>query len=188
MPQVRFEIPALPSDTPPGELFLTGEHRDWSSDPAGWSFGRTAAGAVLEAELPEGELLSVKVRVRTPSGKILEEGDPWGGRAPAHQAVIREDMTVSLPLAGWQDRRAGQGRPSPSAPPREEFILPAPWGEQPVRLWWPEGATGNLPLLILHDGQKRGPQLCRGELGRGRRRPHSGARRPPGPRRRAAGK
>lgn len=153
MPRVRFELPALPPNTPPGELFLTGEHRDWASDPAGWTFERAGPGVVLDAEFPEGALLGVKVRLRKRSGEIVEEGDRWGGRASAHQAVIRGDRTVVLPVAGWQDAREGRDRPSSCAPAREEFTLPAPWGEQVVRLWWPEGAPDNLPLLILHDGQ-----------------------------------
>lgn len=154
MPQVRFVIPELPPHTPPGTLFLTGDHRGWSSDPAGWAFRHQGPGAVLDVELPDGALLGVKVRVLELEGRVTEEGDRWGGRAPAHQAVIRGDTELTLELAGWQDGRSGQGRPGRSAPPRETLRLPAPWGEQEVRLWWPQGAApAGLPRLILHDGQ-----------------------------------
>ncbi|PNY80865.1 alpha/beta hydrolase [Deinococcus koreensis] len=153
MPHVRFVIPERPPHTPPGTLFLTGDHRGWSGDPAGWTFRLQGPGAVLDAELPDGALLGVKVRVLEPDGRVVEEGDRWGGRAPAHQAVIRGDTELTLELAGWQDERRGQGRPRRSAPPRETLTLPAPWGEQEVRLWWPQGAApSGLPRLILHDG------------------------------------
>lgn len=153
MPRVRFVIPQLPADTPAGTLFLTGDHRAWVSDPAGWTFERQGDGATLTAELPAGSLLGAKVRMLLPDGKTIEEGDAWGGRAPAHKAVILDDCEVTLPLAGWQDARAGRGRPQQSAPPREEFTLNAPWGEQLVRVWWPEKSAGPLPLLLMHDGQ-----------------------------------
>lgn len=151
--KVRFVLPELPANTPAGTLFVTGDHRRWSSDPEGWTFTRGGQEAVLDADLPEGSLLGVKVRILKADGTVTEEGDAWGGRAPAHKAVIQhEGQTFTLALDGWQDERQGRGRPSKSAPPREEFTLPAPWGEQPVRLWWPEGTSGELPLLILHDG------------------------------------
>lgn len=154
MARVRFVIPQLPPLTPPGLLFLTGTHRGWGDDPDGWSFQRAEGGAVLDAELAEGTLLGVKVRVLDTAGAVTEEGDRWGGRAPAHQVVVHGDMTVTLQLHGWQDGRQGRGRPSGSAPPREETVLDAPWGPQTVRLWWPENiAASPLPLLILHDGQ-----------------------------------
>lgn len=154
MPTVRFVIPQLPPLTPPGTLFLTGDHRAWGSDPTGWAFRLQGQGAVLDAELPDGALLGVKVRVLEPDGTVTEEGDPWGGRAPAHQGVIRGETELTLTVAGWQDGRQGQDRPRRSAPPRETFTLPAPWGDQEVRLWWPEGISpSGLPRLILHDGQ-----------------------------------
>ncbi len=153
MAHVRFVIPALPPNTPAGLLFLTGGHRGWSSDPVGWTFQRRGRSAVLDARLAEGTLLGVKVRVLEPDGQVTEEGDRWGGRAPAHKAVVHGDMEVLLDLPGWQDDQQGRGRPSASAPPREETVLDAPWGEQMVRLWWPDGASVPLPLLILHDGQ-----------------------------------
>ncbi|WP_233554426.1 hypothetical protein [Deinococcus cavernae] len=107
---VRFVIPELPPGTPAGTLFLTGDHRGWSSDPQGWAFQRTGQGAVLNADLPMGSLLSVKVRILGTDGRVTEEGDAWGGRAPAHKAVIHEDgQTVTLSLAGWQDDRQGRG-------------------------------------------------------------------------------
>lgn len=138
----------MAANTPDGLLFLTGDHREWSNDPAGWTF----TGRELQAEFLEGALLSVKVRVLH-GGRTTEEGDAWGGRAAAHKAVVHGDMDIPLDLEGWQDERKGTGRPSTSAPPREEWTLAAPWGEQPVRLWWPESSTPPLPLLILHDGQ-----------------------------------
>ncbi|WP_135229105.1 alpha/beta hydrolase [Deinococcus fonticola] len=151
---VRFVIPELPPGTPAGTLFLTGDHRGWSSDPQGWAFQRETQGAVLIADLPVGSLLGVKVRLLGTDGCVTEEGDAWGGRAPAHKAVIHADrQMVTLSLAGWQDDRQGRGRPPRSSPPRAEFALAAPWGEQLVRLWWPEGTPDELPLLILHDGQ-----------------------------------
>lgn len=152
MARVRFVIPELPPTTPPGQLFLTGDHRNWDDDPAGWTFERSGGGAALEAEVPTGTLMGVKVRLRQ-AGQTTEEGDAWGGRAPAHKVVVSGDMEVSLPLAGWQDARQGRGRPSASAAPRDEMTLTAPWGEQTVRLWWPQSFTPPLPLLILHDGQ-----------------------------------
>jgi predicted alpha/beta superfamily hydrolase len=152
MVRVRFVIPELPPQTPEGVLFLTGTHRHWSDDPAGWTFGRLEDGAVLDAQLPEGALLEVKVRLHH-DGQVTEEGDVWGGRAPAHKAVVEGNTDVHLHLGGWQDAGGGRGRPSASAPPREELTLTAPWGEQAVRLWWPASATQPLPLLILHDGQ-----------------------------------
>ena len=150
---VHFIIPELPENTPAGTLFLTGDHRAWSSDPQGWTFQSDGKSWALEADLPEGSLLGVKVRVLGADGTVTEEGDAWGGRAPAHKAVIRtEGETVPLSLAGWQDERKGAGRPQQSSPPTGEFTLSAPWGEQRVRVWEPEGASGPLPLLILHDG------------------------------------
>ncbi len=152
MAHVRFVIPKLPPNTPDGVLFLTGDHRKWGNDPAGWTFERSGNGAMLNADLPEGALLGVKVRVLH-DGQTIEDGDMWGGRAPAHKAVIHGDMEIQLNLDGWQDARQGRGRPSASAPPRGELTLAAPWGEQLVRLWWPESSTQPLPLLIMHDGQ-----------------------------------
>ncbi len=152
MVHVRFIIPNLPPNTPDGVLFLTGDHRKWGNDPEGWTFKRSGPGAVLEGDLPAGALLGVKVRMLH-SGQITEEGDAWGGRTPAHQAVVHGDMEIQLQLEGWQDNRKGRGRPSAAAPPREELTLAAPWGEQIVRLWWPESSTPPLPLLIMHDGQ-----------------------------------
>lgn len=109
---------------------------------------------MLEAELPEGQLLNVKVRVRGEAGRITEEGDAWGGRAPAHRAAVQGDSEIVLPLTGWQDERAGKDRPGHAHPAREEWILSAPWGMQAVRLWWPtETGSSPLPLLIMHDGQ-----------------------------------
>ncbi|QFP77174.1 alpha/beta hydrolase [Deinococcus sp. AJ005] len=152
MAQVRFVIPKLPPNTPDGVLFLTGDHRKWGNESEGWTFERSGNRAVLEADLPEGALLGVKVRVLH-GGQTIEEGDAWGGRTPAHKAVVHGDMEIQLHLTGWQDARQGRGRPSASAPPREELTLAAPWGEQLVRLWWPESFTLPLPLLIMHDGQ-----------------------------------
>lgn len=152
MPRVHFIIPALPNKTPPGTLFLTGDHRRWSNDPAAWTFETTALGHEFSADFPEGSLLSVKVRLLQDGGQVIEEGDRYGGRAPAHKVEVTEDRSVNLHLGGWQDERQGRGRPAGCAPPREEFTLKAPWGEQPVRLWWPEGSGPGLPLLILHDG------------------------------------
>ncbi|CAM3554339.1 alpha/beta hydrolase [Deinococcus frigens] len=148
MPKVRFIIPGLPPGTPQGVLFLTGDHRGWSNDPAGWTF----TGRELAAELPAGSLLGVKVRVLH-DGQTSEEGDVWGGRAPAHKVIVQDEMDLQLNFDGWQDARKGSGRPSTSAPPREELTLAAPWGEQPVRLWWPDSPKRPLPLLIMHDGQ-----------------------------------
>ncbi|ACO47028.1 alpha/beta hydrolase-fold protein [Deinococcus deserti] len=155
MAHLRFLIPALPPGTPPGTLFLTGEHRGWISNPEGWTFDQSGEGAMLDAELAAGTLLSVKVRLQLPDGHILEEGDAWGGRAPAHTVTVQEQGgVVTLNLEGWQDDREGKGRPSQSRPPRMEWNLTAPWGEQTVRLWWPEGHDGrDLPLLVMHDGQ-----------------------------------
>lgn len=152
MAHVRFIISNLPPNTPDGVLFLTGDHRKWGNDPAGWTFERSGNRAVLDADLPEGALLGVKVRV-SHDEQATEEGDAWGGRTPAHKAVVHGDMEIQLQLEGWQDTRQGRGRPSASAPPREELTLIAPWGEQLVRLWWPEASTPPLPLLIMHDGQ-----------------------------------
>ncbi|MHA0041840.1 alpha/beta hydrolase [Deinococcus sp. PEB2-63] len=148
MPRVTFRL-TLPPDTPPGTLFLTGDHRAWSDDPTGWTF----RDGVLPAELPDGLLAQVKVRRVNPDGTTTEEGDAWGGRARAHRIKVRGDTTVSLTVAGWQDASGGAARPTRSAPPREETVLDAPWGAQSVRLWWPAGHEGPLPLLILHDGQ-----------------------------------
>ncbi|MFB9995421.1 alpha/beta hydrolase [Deinococcus oregonensis] len=153
MARLRFVIPQLPPQTPPGLLFLTGEHRNWSSDPTGWTFQRSGEGAVLEAELPEDNLLNVKVRIQGQAGEITEEGDAWGGRAPAHRAAFQGGGEIPLPLAGWQDERAGRDRPAQALPPREEWTLQAPWGQQTIRLWWPSGAGASLPLLVMHDGQ-----------------------------------
>ncbi|WP_019587532.1 alpha/beta hydrolase [Deinococcus apachensis] len=152
MPRVRFRLSA-PPPVPGATLFLTGDHRAWSSDPERWTFQDGPGSSELSAEFPEGALLNVKVRARHPDGTVTEEGDAWGGRAPAHRAVVRGDTTVDLTLAGWQDEREGRDRPWRSALPRETLTLAAPWGEQAVRLWWPEGQDGELPLLILHDGQ-----------------------------------
>lgn len=152
MPRVLFRLSA-PLLAPGSVLFLTGEHSGWSDEPEGWTFREGPNSSELCAEFPEGTLLSVKVRARLPDGTVVEEGDAWGGRAPAHGAVVRGDLTLTLDVEGWQDERAGRGRPSRSAPPRETVTLPAPWGEQPVWLWWPEDQDGELPLLILHDGQ-----------------------------------
>lgn len=149
MPRVLFRMHA-PLPAPGAVRFLTGTHRGWSDEPEGWTFGPDGT---LTAELPQGALLNVKVRALSPDGTVTEEGDIWGGRAPAHRLVVRGDTTLDLPVAGWQDGQGGRGRPARSAPPRETVALAAPWGEQPVRLWWPQGAEGNLPLLILHDGQ-----------------------------------
>lgn len=150
---VRFLIPALPPGTPAGTLFLTGDHRRWSSDPQGWEFRPQQGAWVLDTELTEGALLGVKVRLLGADGRVSEEGDGWGGRAPAHKAVVEAPhQTITLALAGWQDERKGAGRPQQSAPPTQEFTLGAAWGEQRVRLWEPAGAVGPLPLLILHDG------------------------------------
>lgn len=150
---VRFLIPELPARSPAGTLFLTGDHRAWSHDPQGWIFQRDGNSLVLDADLPAGSLLGIKVRVLGEGGSVTEEGDAWGGRAPAHKAVIRDEgQTVTLHLKGWQDERQGTGRPQNSAPPTQEFTLTAPWGDQLVRIWEPAGATGPLPLLILHDG------------------------------------
>ncbi|MBZ9750704.1 alpha/beta hydrolase [Deinococcus sp. HMF7604] len=151
MPRMVFRL-RLPHGSPPAQtLFLTGDHRGWSSDPEGWTF--TAAGE-LAADLPMGALTGVKVRARHSDGTVTEEGDAWGGRAPAHKVVVSGETVIQLEVAGWQDARAGQGRPARSAPPREAITLAAPWGDQAVRLWWPAGHdTGPLPLLILHDGQ-----------------------------------
>ncbi|MFC4638005.1 alpha/beta hydrolase [Deinococcus hohokamensis] len=155
MAHLRFLIPALPPGTPDGTLFLTGEHRGWSSDPAGWTFERSGEGAMLDAEVAAGTLLGVKVRLRLPDGEVREEGDRWGGRAPAHTLTVLEEGGVfPLDLQGWQTPQDPPARPSRSAPPRDEWTLPAPWGEQTVRLWWPAGHDGRgLPLLVLHDGQ-----------------------------------
>ncbi|GHF41776.1 putative alpha/beta superfamily hydrolase [Deinococcus metalli] len=150
MPRVHFRISHRSPARPPGTLFLTGDHRAWSSDPAGWTFGPDGT---LDAELPDGTLLGVKVRCVAPDGTVTEEGDAWGGRAPAHTVVVRGDTEVRLDVAGWQDGGEGRSRPARSLPPTAELILTAPWGEQPVRLWEPSGASGTLPLLILHDGQ-----------------------------------
>ncbi|MPY66786.1 alpha/beta hydrolase [Deinococcus sp. SDU3-2] len=149
MPRVFFRLRA-PSPAPGATLFLTGTHRGWSDEPQGWTF---APDGTLAAELPQGALLNVKVRALRPDGTVTEEGDAWGGRAPAHRLVVRGDTTLDLPVAGWQDGQGGQSRPTRSAPPRETVTLAAPWGEQPVRLWWPEDAGEDLPMLILHDGQ-----------------------------------
>lgn len=149
MSRVLFRLSA-PPPVPGAALFLTGTHRGWSSDPQGWTFGLDGT---LAAEVPGGALLNVKVRALAPDGTVSEEGDAWGGRAPAHRLVVRGDAALDLPVAGWQDGREGQGRPARSAPPQGTVTLSAPWGEQPVRLWWPQGAEGDLPLLILHDGQ-----------------------------------
>ncbi|WP_309572822.1 alpha/beta hydrolase-fold protein, partial [Deinococcus sp.] len=150
MPRAHFRISHLPGDRPDGLLFLTGDHRAWSDDPGGWTFD---ASGTLDADLPEGALLMVKVRGVLPDGTVTEEGDPWGGRAPAHTVVVQGDTETVLEVAGWQDDREGRGRPARSLPPTSEHSLAAPWGEQVVRLWEPAGATGTLPLLILHDGQ-----------------------------------
>ncbi|WP_188900210.1 alpha/beta hydrolase [Deinococcus aerophilus] len=154
MARLRVLLPTLPPHTPAGDLFLTGQHRAWSSDPAGWTFRRCGAGAELNVEFPEGTLLGLKVRVRTAHGQVIEEGNAWGGRAPAHTGAVTGDMTLTLDLAGWQDRRQGRDQPPRSAAPREELTLAAPWGEQTVRLWWPAAhPTAALPRVILHDGQ-----------------------------------
>jgi predicted alpha/beta superfamily hydrolase len=158
VPYVRFRL-SVPPPVPGTTLFLTGDHRAWSSDPHGWTFEDGPGGPELGAEFPDGTLLNVKVRARHPDGTVSEEGDAWGGRAPAHRYVVRGDPTLDLPLdltvsvAGWQDARAGQGRPRRSAPPRQTLTLASPWGEQAVRLWWPQGQAAELPLLLLHDGQ-----------------------------------
>ncbi|UBV42113.1 alpha/beta hydrolase [Deinococcus taeanensis] len=150
MPRLTVHL-TVPPGTPSGQAFLTGDHRGWSSTPTGWTF--TPAGT-LHADFPEGQLLNLKVRLQRPDGTVTEEGDPWGQRAPAHRAVLRGDTTLTLKVAGWQTARLGRSRPSRCAPPREELTLPAPWGSQPVRLWWPDGHDRQtLPLLILHDGQ-----------------------------------
>ena len=98
MPRVTFQLTLLPG-TPTGTLFLTGDHRAWSDDPAGWTFRE----GVLHAELPDGLLAQVKVRRVNPDGTTTEEGDPWGGRARAHRVVVRGDTTVPLTVPGWQD-------------------------------------------------------------------------------------
>ncbi|MDL2343761.1 alpha/beta hydrolase-fold protein [Deinococcus sp. MIMF12] len=149
MPRVLFRLSA-PPPVPGATLFLTGTHRGWSDGVEGWTFGPDG---VLAAELPPGALLNVKVRALAPDGTVTEEGDAWGGRAPAHRLVVRGDTTLDLPVAGWQDGRAGRERPTRSAPPQGTLMLAAPWGEQPVRLWSPGDVEGDLPLLILHDGQ-----------------------------------
>ncbi|MFC3832660.1 MULTISPECIES: alpha/beta hydrolase [Deinococcus] len=149
MARVHFRISYRPPPPAPGPVFLTGQHRGWSDDPTGWAFDDAGT---LDAELPDGQLLMVKVRHVAPDGTVTEEGDAWGGRAPAHTAVVRGDTEVVLDVAGWQDGRQGRERPARSVPPTAEFTLPAPWGEQPVRVWAPAGATGPLPLLVLHDG------------------------------------
>ncbi|WP_412027067.1 alpha/beta hydrolase [Deinococcus yunweiensis] len=149
MARVHFRISHRPPGPPPGTLFLTGDHRQWSSDPAGWTF----QGDTLSADLPDGTLAMVKVRVLASDGTVTEEGDAWGCRAPAHTVVVRGDTDVTLEIAGWQDGRQGRGRPSRSVPPTSEFTLAAPWGEQSVRVWEPAASAGPLPLLILHDGQ-----------------------------------
>ncbi|MFN4253085.1 alpha/beta hydrolase [Deinococcus sp.] len=150
MARLRWRISHLPPLPTGSAVFLTGDHRAWSSDPTGWTFD--PAGELL-GEHPEGTLLSVKVRARHPDGTVTEEGDAWGGRAAPHRHVVTGDAGIDLHVAGWQDARGGLDRPARSAPPREETVLEAPWGEQPVRLWWPTGQDGPLPLLILHDGQ-----------------------------------
>ncbi|CAM3251215.1 hypothetical protein DESA109040_05070 [Deinococcus saxicola] len=151
MAHVRFIIPNLPTNTPDGVLFLTGDHRKWGDDPEGWTFVRSGQAAVLEADLPGGALLGVKVCMLH-DGKSIEEGDAWGGRTPAHKAVVHGDMEIQLQLEGWQDVRQGRGWPSASAPPREEMMLAAPWGEQKVRLWWPDTDS----VYFAHEsGQRR---------------------------------
>lgn len=150
MPRVHFRMSHRPPPHAPGTVFLTGQHRDWSDNPTGWTFD---ADGTLTAELPDGQLLMVKVRHVSEGGTVTEEGDAWGGRAPAHTAVVQGDTDVVLDIAGWQDKRAGRNRPARSLPPTSTFTLAAPWGPQPVRVWEPAGATGVLPLLILHDGQ-----------------------------------
>ncbi|MCP2014972.1 putative alpha/beta superfamily hydrolase [Deinococcus sp. HSC-46F16] len=149
MPRVLFRL-HTPPPMPGAVCFLTGTHRGWSDEAEGWTF---APDGTLAAELPQGTLLNVKVRALSPDGTVTEEGDAWGGRAPAHRLVVHGDTTLDLPVAGWQDGQGGRDRPARSAPPRETVALASPWGEQPVRLWWPQDAKGDLPLLILHDGQ-----------------------------------
>ncbi|THF85086.1 alpha/beta hydrolase [Deinococcus sp. KSM4-11] len=150
MPRLHVRLTRLPALSPPGTLFLTGDHRRWSSDPAGWTFD---AAGTLDADLPDGTLLMLKVRHVAPDGRVTEEGDAWGGRAPAHKVTVQGDTDVTLDIAGWQDDRQGRSRPARSFSPTGELTLAAPWGEQTVRLWEPAGASGVLPLLILHDGQ-----------------------------------
>ena len=60
MPRVTFQL-TLPPGTPPGTLFLTGDHRAWSDDPAGWTF----RDGVLHAELPDGLLEELGTQPRT---------------------------------------------------------------------------------------------------------------------------
>ncbi|MBZ9714039.1 alpha/beta hydrolase [Deinococcus multiflagellatus] len=149
MPEVRFRLHLPPGSLPAGTLFLTGDFRGWAAEPGPFAFVQ----GEVRANLPDGTLTGVKVRLHHPDGTVTEEGDAWGGRAPAHPVVVRGPGLVELTVAGWQDARAGQGRPVRSAPPRQEVTLAAPWGPQRVRLWWPTGHDGPLPLLILHDGQ-----------------------------------
>ena len=66
MPRVLFRLSA-PPPAPGATLFLTGTHRDWSSEPQGWTF---SPDGMLAAELPEGALLNVKVRALTPDGTV----------------------------------------------------------------------------------------------------------------------
>ena len=56
MPRVVFRLRLAPGSPPAQTLFLTGDHRGWSSDPAGWTF--SAAGE-LTADLPMGALTGV---------------------------------------------------------------------------------------------------------------------------------
>ncbi|MFC4453390.1 alpha/beta hydrolase [Deinococcus sonorensis] len=151
--RLRFEL-HLPPGTPtePG-FWLTGTHLDWQDRVDGWQFHQQDGRWVLEQTVPLGQLLEVKVRR---GDAASEEGDRFGGRAPGHRLVVRQDATMPLPVAGWQDR-PGPERPSTRSGQIETLTLTHPQlGRQEVLVWLPpgHGQTGRrYPVLYLHDGQ-----------------------------------
>ena len=161
--QTTLRLPALPSFTPAGPVYVAGSFNNWQPGAAGYALARQPDGS-YQLTLPATVLGPQEFKFTRGSwttGEADTLGQPWPNR--------RADFgpgpaTLSLQVAGWQDQHPG-GAPAARRSTRaanvrilsDSFRLPQ-LGGRPRRVWvyLPPGYVRGhrrYPVLYLQDGQ-----------------------------------
>ena len=161
--QTTLRLPALPSLTPAGPVYVAGSFNNWQPGAAGYALARQPDGS-YQLTLPATVLGPQEFKF-TRGSWTTGEADTLGQPRPNRRADFGPGpATLSLQVAGWQDQHPG-GAPAAKRSTRaanvrilsDSFRLPQ-LGGRPRRVWvyLPPGYARShrrYPVLYLQDGQ-----------------------------------
>lgn len=157
--QLTLQLSALPENTPPASRFyLAGNFNNWNAADNNQVFARLADGRLAITVNPAPGLLEFKI---TRGSWETVEGTAEGGFIS--NRIVQYDgkpQTVSIRIAGWEDRTQGNGIPGSAAPNvfvlDDDFTLPQLQRKRRIWIFLPPDyafSQKRYPVLYMHDGQ-----------------------------------